>query len=275
MKKIINSFISIFIFGFTYGQSSEQFVLKGDSLFDDKNYSLAIENYSKAIELDTLNAEAYFKRGNIYAKKHKDKKALSDYNLAILLNPNFGEAYIKRSEIKYKLGNFEGGLNDRQKAEVFEVPNSNDKSYTASNGITYHVGDTIKLGLGSNPNGEFRFLQISGWGGILMSSQGGEKRGDYNIGKGYAYSNIIIKKIKFYKVKGAQKVYFTVGGGNITNYSLAIEEAIATCEIDQCHKKSETQFSIADELLKMQKLLNDGLITKEEFEAFKKKLLAK
>lgn len=48
---------------------------------------------------------------------------------------------------------------------------------------------------------------------------------------------------------------------------------IAT-EVPQSENKAATPaFSVADELLKLKKLLDDGVITKEEFEAQKKKLL--
>src|ERR1700712_3010607 len=35
------------------------------------------------------------------------------------------------------------------------------KEYHASNGRTYHPGDTIKLGLGSMPDGNFKYIQIN------------------------------------------------------------------------------------------------------------------
>jgi hypothetical protein len=35
--------------------------------------------------------------------------------------------------------------------------------YTASNGITYKIGDEIKLGRGSDTNGKFVYVNIGGW----------------------------------------------------------------------------------------------------------------
>ena len=34
--------------------------------------------------------------------------------------------------------------------------------YKATNGITYHEGDTVRLGRGSAPNGDFLYLQMGG-----------------------------------------------------------------------------------------------------------------
>ncbi len=256
-------------------QSIQFCVLKGDSLVKQKKYSLAIKEYDKAIGIDSSNAFLYVRRGNTYAKKNQDKNALYDYNKAIELNPSLAEAYIQRSEIKAIHGNREGAEADLQKAEELTGGGQNEISYTATNGIIYHVRDTIKLGLGSNPNGEFTYLKIGGWGAVLNATYSNPGTTVNNVGSGYAHSNVIIKKIKFYRERGAKKVYFVVAGGNITNYNLMIEEAIATCEIDDCHGKSNAQTSVSDQLLRMSKLLDDGLITKDEFEKLKRKLLEK
>jgi hypothetical protein len=95
------------------------------------------------------------------------------------------------------------------------------KEYKASNQVVYKEGDTITLGRGSGFNGNFVFVQISGWA-VGVTPQG--------IGSAYSGLNVIIKKIKQVTFKGAVKTGFIVGGGNITNYLLLIEDAIATCE---------------------------------------------
>jgi Tfp pilus assembly protein PilF len=58
--------------------------------------SQAIADYSKAIELDPSDAEAYFIRGRAYAdqwwEKHTNVEAI-DYNTALALAPNDAETY--------------------------------------------------------------------------------------------------------------------------------------------------------------------------------------
>lgn len=98
--------------------------------------------------------------------------------------------------------------------------------YKASNGITYKPGDTVKLGRGSAPNGDFRYLVMGG-----IAASGGDAD---NIPKHYSGTNVIVKKIKVHKARGAEKVWFAVGAGNIVNYNLYIEDAIATCEVADC-----------------------------------------
>ncbi len=62
----------------------------------DKKPKLAIEDFSKAIALDTTYFESYINRGNAYRDINKFDEALADYNRAIELKPNFFKAYINR-----------------------------------------------------------------------------------------------------------------------------------------------------------------------------------
>ena len=105
--------------------------------------------------------------------------------------------------------------------------------YKAINGIIYHPGDSVKLGSGSGPNGTFVHLQLGGWGPMLTyDTNGGPDQ--LNIERGYANTSVIIKKIKRQKIKGVTMVYFVVGGGNVTNYNLTIDDAISACEVLPC-----------------------------------------
>lgn len=143
------------------------------------------------------------------------------------------------------------------------------KEYTAFNGTTYKPGDIIKLGKGSAPNGDFVYLQIGGWAAGTGAST--------IIGSSYAGLAVEVKKIKEYNFKGQEKVAFTVDGGNITNYLLMIEDAIATCEVADCNNElGEVQNSTTDkydELKKLKELLDSGVLTQEEYESEKRKVL--
>lgn len=144
------------------------------------------------------------------------------------------------------------------------------EEYTASNGITYKVGDEIKLGRGSDTNGKFVYVNVGGW---AMSTDAESNR----LGAANAGLIVTVKKIKKYDYKRYKGVYFTVGGGNITNYTLDIENAIITCEIEDCKNNNEVS-SIStsdkyDQLAKLKKLFDDGVLTEEEYNAEKKKVL--
>ncbi|MDB4901637.1 MAG: hypothetical protein JWQ63_918 [Mucilaginibacter sp.] len=148
-------------------------------------------------------------------------------------------------------------------------------AYVASNGITYHLKDTVHLGRGSAPNGTFLYLQMGGWAAIASYSASDGPNAN-NIGRGYANTAVIVKKINQTKIKGIVKVYFTVGGGNITNYLLYIEDAIQTCEVTPCTAPDNNQQIVADKfdlLKKLKGLLDSGAITQTEYDEQKKKIL--
>lgn len=144
------------------------------------------------------------------------------------------------------------------------------KEYKASNGITYKVGDKIKMNQGSAGNGNFIYLTM---GGILMTANAVANQ----IPATYAGANVLVKKIKHYKRKTlGEKTIFTVGGGNITNYTLDIEGAIATCEVTPCNKNTtHKQLDIYDKLKKIKALFDEGILTEKEYEKEKEKLLEK
>lgn len=152
--------------------------------------------------------------------------------------------------------------------------------YVASNGITYKVGDEIKLGRGSDTNGRFVYINIAGWGAMAGATNNANYNADQNrLGSANSGLIVTVKKIKKYNYKRYKGVYFTIGGGNITNYSLDIENAIKTCEVENCTKEVQKVEIVGntsdkyDQLAKLKKLLDDGVLTQAEFDAEKKKIL--
>ena len=127
----------------------------GYEAYDEGNYTVAIEQYSKAIESDPLNAEYYYYRGVSYSlllqneygiadfdkaielvpdhseafferaySKYlleKNEEAIIDYNKAIDLAPDFGPAYLNRGTVKFDMDNLDGACLDWKKAVVLKV----------------------------------------------------------------------------------------------------------------------------------------------------------
>lgn len=150
----------------------------------------------------------------------------------------------------------------------------------------FKIGDNqkIKIGVGSTPDGDFKFIRVSSTSAFAAS-------GSYRSGVN-AYNalprnsaNHEMKVIRFDK-RGNRRMgyvmYPIVTSGNL-RWEIDIDNAIAAGEVivpDEFKPKSKvtaTQIiqpvSVADELTKLKKLLDDGVITKEEYEAQKKKLL--
>ena len=65
-----------------------------------KDYPGAIEDYSKAIELDPTNALAYNNRGLIKKTLENYEGAIEDYTKAIKLNESYAVAYFNRGNAK-------------------------------------------------------------------------------------------------------------------------------------------------------------------------------
>ena len=65
------------------------------------NCPLAINLYTKSIEITPCPVLAYINRGAMYAESGNYKKAIADFTKAIQLAPNFGAAYYHRG-LAYK-----------------------------------------------------------------------------------------------------------------------------------------------------------------------------
>ena len=147
------------------------------------------------------------------------------------------------------------------------------KEYRASNGITYHPGDTIKVGLGSMPDGNFKYIQINQ---LLPGPPDPRRSNSLSARKDMSGSGYVIKKIQNVRqMAGGEKTVITVRTGGLPTCDIWIEEAIAACEVTPCNNsKSAPANSVADEILKLKKLLDAGAINQAEYDAQKKKLLA-
>ena len=118
MKKtlLITAFfmlVSIFSFAQT---SAEGYFDRGNSKYDLQDYRGAIQDYSKAIELDPSDAEAYYNRGLAKRKLQDYRGAIQDYSKAIELDPSFANAYNNRGNTKYLLNDIDGACLDWSKA---------------------------------------------------------------------------------------------------------------------------------------------------------------
>lgn len=139
-------------------------------------------------------------------------------------------------------------------------------------------GSDIKLGAGSLPNGDFKYIAISAgsWANLMDPSMA-------KNGIGRRYSGHLLR-VKRFRKDGSKKRGFTytliVGGGNIANYDCDIENAIASGEVvipDEFKhpplSSSSPASSPADELKKLKELLDAGAITQGEYDSTKKKIL--
>ena len=108
---------------------------RGDTFFDLGKFEDAIQNYDKAIELDSnVNSACYYNRGTAYFSLGKFEDAIQDYNKAIDLNPNDDLSYNNKGNAYFSLGKFEDAIQDYNKAIDL---NPNNASYYYNRGTTF------------------------------------------------------------------------------------------------------------------------------------------
>ena len=75
---------------------AEAFYFRGSNYYSKSEYDHAIADFTKAIELKPDYAEAYAFRGFVYNKQDKHDRTIEDSTKAIELNPDYSEAYYIR-----------------------------------------------------------------------------------------------------------------------------------------------------------------------------------
>lgn len=146
-------------------------------------------------------------------------------------------------------------------------------TYKTVDGTTYTVGDTIRIGMGSNPNGSFNYIFIvDGWNGNRAWSA--QLNNKFAIIDKFAWGG---------NDKIGKTVYATFrNAGGLS--SINLESAITSGEVITPNSKQKADkntpviiqqsgSSLAEELKKLKELLDAGVLTQSEFDVQKKKLL--
>ena len=104
------------------------------------NINNSIIYLNEAIEIDPHNAQFYISRGTFRGTENYED-AIEDYTKAIEIEPNSVFAYRLRGDSKSKLGDYQGAIDDYTKAiEIF--PNKPNKAYL----YNYRAESKRKLG---------------------------------------------------------------------------------------------------------------------------------
>ena len=81
-----------------------------------KNYRKAINDCSRALELNPGSVAAYNNRGLALYALGEVRKALSDFTRAITVNPMYPDSYRHRGIVYFETGNSVKAMEDFQKA---------------------------------------------------------------------------------------------------------------------------------------------------------------
>jgi|SRR5690554_4723919 len=148
------------------------------------------------------------------------------------------------------------------------------------------VGEDLKLGKGTKDNGYFRYIEVNS--ASMMRTTNNNNWGVQDANAMSSQYNDLKGKVIRIQERGnrrtGKKWYAVIGVGEARRYQVDIENALASGEIyveGSSLNESSSSTSIseskttskADELLKLKSLLDEGLITEEEFETMKTEIL--
>ena len=103
-------------------------------------YQKAIDDFSTSITLGFPSAEVYLQRGHLNQYLFNSQKAIGDYSKAIELDPMFLDAYYSRGALLTKLGEHPKALEDLCK--VIEVDPDSAEAYSTRAELYRKTGDT-------------------------------------------------------------------------------------------------------------------------------------
>ena len=101
---------------------------RADANLGKGEYTLALADYDKAVELRTDDAVAFLNRGKTHYNLKAFDKAGADYNKAIELDPKDSKAYYNRAVLFERLGNLDKAIADYQKAVDLDASNEPAKT---------------------------------------------------------------------------------------------------------------------------------------------------
>jgi tetratricopeptide (TPR) repeat protein len=96
--------------------SARDYYSRGVQFDADGKYSMALEFYSKAIEITPDFAEAYFGRGSAYLMKGQYDEAIADFDVVLKSKIDFMEAYFRRGTAYYKKEDYAKAITDLDRA---------------------------------------------------------------------------------------------------------------------------------------------------------------
>ncbi len=101
------------IFGFS--QNVKQYIKSGKEFAENGNYTEAIKQYTKAIEIDSQNPEAYKYRAIAYEKSGSFQLAFDNWSKIVIVDPD-EEVYYNLGRLAFLLGKYTLSIDNLNKA---------------------------------------------------------------------------------------------------------------------------------------------------------------
>ena len=120
-------------------KNASYYQVKGDNLYQSKNFSKAIKAYSKSIQLDNTLKECHLFRGYAYYKVGNYEAALADFNKVIAFGNPIGDYYRNRGDSLYQLNRNHEAIEAYNKS--LQLDNSLKGSYLFRGYAYYKLGN--------------------------------------------------------------------------------------------------------------------------------------
>ena len=82
---------------------------KGNAAMKEEDFKAAVKSFSKALELDSTCAKAWFSRGRAYLNDFRFDEAIADFNKALQFEPYYGKAFVDRAFARIRKHQFGSG----------------------------------------------------------------------------------------------------------------------------------------------------------------------
>ncbi len=105
MKRILCLFGLLFLLTInsSWAQTAKKYFSSGEKYQTAKSYNEAVDNYSKAIEMDPNYVKAYISRAECYEILGKKSEAAEDYKRATIFSPKEKELYFKAGSLYFDI----------------------------------------------------------------------------------------------------------------------------------------------------------------------------
>lgn len=144
------------------------YINRGWAFYNQGDFTDAMSDFNKAIEISPELIYSYDDRGLIYARQGDLHKAISEYDKAIKINPYFAKVFYDRGHAFLELNNYSQALSDYNKAielfaEYIDAYNDRGKLYETQ-GKWAHAESDYKRSIKIDPDQsgvEARLREIS------------------------------------------------------------------------------------------------------------------
>ncbi len=123
-------------------RDAKKYMRRGYDHYKHKRYKKAVAEYSKALQVDSGNPQAYFWRARCRLNTGQHDKAIADFNKAVKFDPNYSKAYDNLGWLYMKRGEFDKSIGFLNKS--IKLKPDNGWAYYTRAHIRIEQGDVEK-----------------------------------------------------------------------------------------------------------------------------------